>query len=111
MVYFLKFLGDVDALWAVFYAVTTPDAMIGLSQLGNAVVITHEEGLAGALVVAVFLVAHKVPFFDALVVMHKDGRDIDAVRAGHTILAVVTGDGLESHYLVGNLLVTGFNGE
>ena len=49
-----------------------------------------------------FLNVRQITLLDTFVVVHEDGRNVDAVGAGHAVLAVVAGDGVVTHDFVGD---------
>ena len=66
---------------------------VGLAQLGHGAVVAHEEGAAHLGIALVLTALGDVAFVDALVVVEQYGRDIESVGTGHTVLAVVAGNG------------------
>ena len=100
VVYPLHLLGDVDALRTVGRALVASDAMAGLAETGHTAVITYEERTTGTAVVLILTVTGHIPLVDTFIIMQQDGRNVDAVRARHTILTVVAGDCLVLHHQV-----------
>ena len=100
----VQFVWDVDALRAVRAALITSDAMVGLSQLRHAAVVAYEVSTTGTLVVFVLRVGDDVSLVEALIVVQQQCRDINSIRAGHTVFAVVAGDSVNLHHLGGGLL-------
>ena len=100
----MQFLRYVDALWAMGVALLAPDAIAGLTQLGHAPVITYQVGPASLTVVLVARAIGHVALVHALIVVQQDRGDIDAIRAGHAILAIVARDGRVGHHQLGRLL-------
>ena len=88
-------------------ALIASDAMAGLAEFRNAPVVTHQERAACFPVIGVLLAGSNVPFVQAFVVMQKDGWNVDTVRAGHAILAIVARDGIELHHQSGCFLEEG----
>ena len=100
----MQFLRYVDALWAMGVALLAPDAMAGLTQLGHAPVITDQVGTPGLAVVLVARALGDVALVHALIVVQQDRGNVDAIRAGHAILAIVARDGRVGHHQLGRLL-------
>ena len=92
MVDAVQLVRNVDGLRAMFYALAAADAVAGLAQFGYAAVVADKECPAGFAVVAVLPAGGEVAFIDAFVVMQQYCGDVDAVGAGHAVLAVVAGD-------------------
>ena len=85
----MQFLGNVYPLRTMMVALSAPDAMVGLAQLGHTTVITHQEGTASLAVVLVLTAFWHIAFVHALVVVQQDGRNVYAIGARHAILAIV----------------------
>lgn len=94
----LHLLWNIYSLRAMRAALVAADAMVGLAKFRNAAVVAYQVGTAGFAILLVLRVFDYVSFIEAFVVMQEDGRDIDAVRAGHAIFAVVAGDGVVLHH-------------
>ena len=103
----LHLFRDVNALRTVWRALVASDAMAGLAELRHAAVVTDKESAASAAVVLVLTVTGHIPLVDTFVVMQQDGGYVYPVWAGHTILAVVAGDGLVLHHQGCRLLQEG----
>ena len=83
--------------------------MVGLAEFGHAAVVADEEGSAPA---PILRVAHallgigfnmgEISLLDTFIIMREDSRNVDAIRAGHTIVAFITGDGVQIVDVVGN---------
>lgn len=83
---------DVDMLRAGRRALSASDTMIGLSEFLDTPVKTHEISPTVFGIFRILQIAVDVTFIDALVVMRKRCRDVDAVRARHTVLAASARD-------------------
>lgn len=69
-------------------ALATADAVTGLTQLGNRTVIAYKECTTSLAVLRIFLGVIVMIIVDTLVVVSKDGRNINAVGTWHAIFAV-----------------------
>ena len=98
---------DADTLRTMFLAdaAAALDAMVGLAIALNGAVEADEVFATLATILGAALVAGQTALGLHLVVVGEDGGDVDAVGAGHTVLAGVAGDELLLHHLVGNLRV------
>jgi hypothetical protein len=67
--------------------------MTGLPQFGHSAVIAHKESTTGLAVVLCLLILRHISLVYTFIVMYKDGRNINAIRARHTVLTVVAGNG------------------
>ena len=94
----LHLVGYLDALRAMRFALMATDAMVRLTQTGHAPVVAYKKGTARLAVVFVLGRRRHVAFVDALVVVGEDAGDVDAVGAGHAILACGAGYGGIAQY-------------
>ena len=85
----LEFARDVNLLWAVGDALAALDAVVGLAEFGHTAVVADEECSTSLCVVRRLLTLWHVAFVHAFIIMYKYGRDVEAIRARHTIVAVV----------------------
>ena len=88
----------------MLHALAAADAVVGLAQFGHAAVIADKEGLASAGIVGVIAVSGEVTLGNALVVVGEYARNVDAIGARHAVLAVVAGNGVVAHNLVGDAI-------
>ena len=88
-------------------ALVATDAVVRLTQFGHAAVIADKEGATCGGEMGILLALRQVALGQAFVVVQQDRRNIQSVRAGHTIFAIVAGDGVELHHLCGRLLQEG----
>ena len=93
MVYALHFLGNVDALRAVYVALPATDAVVGLPETRHAAVVPHQERPTRLTVTLALRRGDDVALVHTLVVMQQHRRDVDAIGARHAVLAVVARDG------------------
>ena len=93
MVYAMQFVGNVYGLRAMRIALAASDAVTGLPQTGDTSVIANQESASCATVILALAVLRYISFIDTFIVMEQYGRDVNAIRAGHAILAIVAGDG------------------
>ena len=98
-VYLYHLLRDIDALRTMANASATPYAVICLSQARHAAVVANKK-FAAQLGIVLAAGHGQASLVLAFVVVNKYGRDVDAVGTWHTVFAVITGDGLKSHYLL-----------
>ena len=88
----VQLIGYLDVLRTMLHALAATDAVVGLPELGHSTVVAHQEGAASLPIVGVLAAFGHIALVDALVVVEQDGRNINAVGAGHAILAVVAGN-------------------
>jgi hypothetical protein len=69
--------------------------MVGLAQFFHIPVKLDEECAAGFTVIGVLDIVRKVAFIKAPVVMVKNPRDVNAIGAGHAVLAACAHNVLE----------------
>lgn len=100
----LEFGGDVDALGAVGRALAAADAVACLAQFRDTPVVANQEGATGLPVIGIAAALRQIVVVDALVVVHQDRRDVDAVGTRHAVLAVVAGDGVHGYHLLRHFL-------
>ena len=67
--------------------------MARLTKTRHAAVVAHKESLAFARIFRVLRRRRHIALVHALVVMHENGRYVDAVRTRHAVFAVVARDG------------------
>ena len=75
------------------YAFAALNAMVGLAKLWHTAVVTNKEGTTCFLVVLCLLAFRNISGVDTFVIVNKDGRNVEAIGARHTIFAVVAIDG------------------
>ena len=92
MVYALELVGDLDALRAVRHTLAAGNTVVCLTECWNRLVIIAQIFLAELLVVFLFPALGVFLLSDALVVVCEDFRNVDSVRARHTVVAVRTVD-------------------
>ena len=85
-----------DALRTVWLALTASDTVVGLAFRLNGTCQVDEVLAAMLAIVGITHLARQYTLVLAFVVMNEDGRDVDAVRTGHAVLAVVAGNVLQS---------------
>ena len=85
------------------------DAMVGLAEAVDALVVGGEVGAAGAaeLLLLDGALGGDVALGEALVVVGEDAGDVEAVGAGHAVLARGAGDGGEVGELVSHAVQEG----
>ena len=91
-VYTLQFFRNVDALRAMGIALRATGAVVGLSKLGHATVVTYQISPPGLTIVPVLRICRDVAVVYTFVVMQQNCRNIYSVRARHTIFTVVARD-------------------
>ena len=91
-------------LRASAHALIAADAMVGLALPSHALKIGCEVFSAQFLIVACVGVVLDKTIVEAIVEMLKHAWDINAVGAGHAVLAVGTGDCREAGKLMADLL-------
>ncbi len=103
-------LGDVDALRAMGHTMAATDAMAGLAKLGNGAVVADEEGPTATPVLGIALALLRIALYvgqvavlNTFIIMREDGRDVQPVGAGHTVVALVAGNGIEVIDVLGYL--------
>ena len=91
-------------LRASAHALIATDAVVRLALSSHALKIRCEVSSAQFLVVAGVGVVFDQSIVEAVVEMFKHARDINAVGAGHAVLAVGAGDSREAGKLMPDLL-------
>ena len=103
-IYLSQFVRYLDALWTVGDTLAALDTMAGLSQFRNTPVVAYQESTASPAVVWVLLaLVGQITLLDTPVVMGKYGRDIKSLRARHTLVALITGNGIQVVDVLGNV--------
>ena len=93
----------VDLLRAVLYALPAAYTVAGLSDGRDAAVVAYEEAFPCLAVLARLGVAGgHFAFGDAFVVVVEDDGDVEAVGAGHAVVAGGAGNGLQLDKLLGD---------
>lgn len=93
---------DVDALWALGDTFAASDAMVGTTEWFDSAVVADEERTAGLAVSShIGVVGDDIIVVEAFVEVGEIARDVDAVRAWHTVAAGGAGDIGEFDVLVG----------
>ena len=100
----LHLLRNLNMLRASAHALIATDTVVGLALPSHALKIGCEVFSAQFLIVACVGVVLDKTIVEAIVEMLKHARDIDAVRAGHAVLAVGAGDCREAGKLMADLL-------
>ena len=100
-----KLSGNRNALRALRDALLAPDAVVRLTQGRDRSVVAHKVGLAELPVVLLLLAPGLHTLVDGVVVVHEYSRNINPVRAGHAVLAVVAFDSRIVGHDVGNVSV------
>ena len=90
LVYSCELLRDVDILRAMRVTLTAVYAMISLTERRDRAVVTDEVYPASLLIVLSLLTLWHITFVHASVIMGEDAWDVNAIRARHTILTIVT---------------------
>ena len=78
--------------------------MARLTQFRDTAVISHEKGPACFPVILLLHAFRDVSLIQTFIVMEQNGRNVQTIRAGHTILAVVAGNRVELHHPCSRLL-------
>lgn len=100
----LHLLRNLNMLRAAAHALIATDTVVRLSLSSHALKVGCEVSSAQFLVIVGIRVVFDQSIVEAVVEMLKHARDIDAVRAGHAVLAVGTGDCREAGKLMADLL-------
>ena len=100
----LHLLRNLNMLRASAHALIAADAVVRLSLSSHALKVGCEVSSAQFLIVACVGVVLDKTIVEAIVEMLKHARDINAVGAGHAVLAVGAGDSREAGKLVPDLL-------
>lgn len=99
----VQFRGDVDFLWAVLGALVAADTVTCLTHGWDVAVVADEETFPRFPKRFRFPIAGwHLALSDAFVVVSKDGRDVQSVRAGHAVVAGGARHGLQLDELLGN---------
>ena len=94
----MQFFRNINTLRTMRAALVASRAMVGLAELGYASVIADQIDAPCLFVIVIFSARNDIPFVQAFVVMQQDSRNIYAIRARHTILAIVTWDCFVLHH-------------
>ena len=100
----LHLLRNLNMLRASAHALIAADAMVGLALPSHALKIGCEVFSAQFLVIVGVRVVLDKTIVEAIVEMLKHARDINAVGAGHAVLAVGAGDCREAGKLMADRL-------
>ena len=100
----LHLLRNLNMLRASAHALIATDTVVRLSLSSHALKVGCEVSSAQFLIVACVGVVFDQSIVEAVVEMLKHARDIDAIGAGHTVLAVGAGDSREAGKLVSDFL-------
>ena len=100
----LHLLRNLNMLRAAAHALIATDAVVRLSLSSHAHKIGCDVFSAQFLVIVGVAVVFDQSIVEAIVEMLKHARDINAVGAGHAVLAVGAGDCREAGKLMANLL-------
>lgn len=95
---------DIDRLRAMRRTLVTPDTVIRLPELGHTAIVPHQKSPPGLPVTLVPAVLRHIPLIDTLIIMQQNSRNIDPVRARHTIFTIVTGNRRILHHQVRRLV-------
>ena len=74
------------------HTLAAPDTMVSLTQTRHAPVVTHKESLPLFAVFWILLVGRHISLTNHLVIMYEHAGNINAVRARHTVIALITGN-------------------
>ncbi len=91
----------LDFLRTVAHTSSAGYTTVGLTQAWNSAVISVEECPALAGIVGIGGVVGLVAVDNAAVVVRENRRYVNAVGAGHAVVAVIAGYGVVASYLVG----------
>ena len=83
------------------YTLVAADAVVSLPQTGNRTVVANKECPTGLTVIFSLLIFRYISLVDTFVIMQQHTRNIQPIRAGHTVFTVITGDGGILHHQVG----------
>ncbi len=82
--------GNVDLLRAMRLASAAGYAVVCLTQARNRPVVTHEERLACLAVVLGLGAFGNIALIDTFIIMEQNAGNVEAVRTGHAVFAVIT---------------------
>ena len=88
-----ELLWNVDILRTMWITLTAIYAMVCLAKRRDRAVVADEVDAASLLIVRCLFALWHVTLVHALVIVVKDARDVNAVRARHTVFAVVARHG------------------
>ena len=100
----------MDVLRTMGFALSTLYAVVGLTVAGHGAVQRDEVLSALSAVLGVARVHRQRALVLTFIIMYEDGRNVNTVRTGHAVFAVVAGDILQSHDLMGYLVVEAYAG-
>jgi hypothetical protein len=87
------------------FTLATLDAVVGLAHTWYGTVETNEIVASQLIVFVIHLQAWQRAVVLTFIIMYEDGGDVDAVRTGHAVFAVVAGNILQTYDALGNILV------
>ena len=104
-----QFTRNLNALRAMRLALATLYTMVGLTVARHDAV-ERNEVLTAMLAVLCLTNAHRQrTFVLTLIVMHKDGGDVNTVGTRHAILTIVAGNVFQAHNLLGDIAMQVFH--
>lgn len=83
----MQLIWNLDSLRAVDHALAAADAMVGLAESRDCLIIACEVQPAGLPVTRILSIRSHGPLSNAFVVMLEDSGNINAVRTWHTVFA------------------------
>ena len=89
----VQFVRNLDALRAVGNTLSATDAVVCLTDFRHGTVVAYQIGTARLFVVLVLAAPRHIAFVDTFVVVEQNGRNVDTVRAGHAVFAIVARHG------------------
>ena len=87
------------------FTLATLDAVVGLAHTWYGTIETNEIVAAQLLVFVIHLQAWQRAVVLTFIIMYEDGGDVDAVRTGHAVFAVVTRNILQTDDALSYILV------
>ena len=84
-IYAVKHTWNIYALRTVRFALTTTYTMVGLADSRDSAVVAYEISALQALEILLLVTLGDIPRIYGIIIMAENRRDVDTVRAWHTI--------------------------
>ena len=101
----VQFAGDANVLWTMGFALSAADAVVGLTQTRYGTVESDEVVATQFPILFIHLQTGQRAFVLTLIIMYKDSWNVNTIGTGHTVFAVIAGDGLETNDTLGHVFV------
>lgn len=100
----MKLFRNLYALRTVGHALVAADAVVSLAHFRYGAVVADKVGASCTAVFLVLPVVRHITLVEAFVVVMEYRGDVNAVRTGHAVVALVARNAVQARYGVGNIL-------